>query len=68
MRLYAFDCLVLNGDNIMQKPLQSRFGVSSFYLRFVELTGSVYATGWLRPLTRVFSAILNGEIRLPSRE
>lgn len=46
MRLYAFDCLVLNGDNIMQKPLQSRFGVSSFYLRFVELTGSVYATGW----------------------
>lgn len=46
MRLYAFDCLVLNGDNIMQKPLQSRFGVSSSCLRFVVLTDSVYAIGW----------------------
>ncbi|WVR05003.1 hypothetical protein IAU60_002015 [Kwoniella sp. DSM 27419] len=26
LRFYAFDCLVLNGDNIMKKPLLSRYG------------------------------------------
>ncbi|KAK4689966.1 mRNA guanylyltransferase, partial [Tremellales sp. Uapishka_1] len=26
LRFYAFDCLVLNGENIMWKPLQSRYG------------------------------------------
>lgn len=28
MRYYAFDCLVLDGENIMQKPLVKRFAVS----------------------------------------
>lgn len=28
MRYYAFDCLVLNGENIMKKPLVKRFAVS----------------------------------------
>ncbi|EIW69489.1 hypothetical protein TREMEDRAFT_62350 [Tremella mesenterica DSM 1558] len=26
LRLYAFDCLVLNGENIMQKPMAKRYG------------------------------------------
>ncbi|OCF40157.1 mRNA guanylyltransferase [Kwoniella heveanensis CBS 569] len=26
LRFYAFDCLVLNGENIMKKPLLSRYG------------------------------------------
>lgn len=28
MRYYAFDLLVLNGENIMKKPLVKRFAVS----------------------------------------
>lgn len=28
LRFYAFDCLVINGENIMAKPLEKRFGVS----------------------------------------
>jgi hypothetical protein len=26
LRFYAFDCLVINGENIMSKPLEKRFG------------------------------------------
>ncbi|KAI9638508.1 putative mRNA guanylyltransferase [Dioszegia hungarica] len=26
LRFYAFDCLVLNGDKVVSKPIQSRFG------------------------------------------
>lgn len=28
LRYYAFDCLVINGENIMKKPLVKRFAVS----------------------------------------
>jgi mRNA guanylyltransferase len=31
LRFYAFDCLVLNGENIMSKPLVKRYAVSPFH-------------------------------------
>lgn len=27
MRLYTFDCIVFNGENLFHKPLSSRYGV-----------------------------------------
>lgn len=28
LRFYGFDCLVIQGENLMQKNLKSRYGVS----------------------------------------
>lgn len=48
MRYYAFDCLVLNGENIMKKPLVKRFAVSLARLDD-ELTISASGSGsWRR--------------------
>ena len=43
LRYYAFDCLVLGGENIMRKPLDKRYAVSCTLSQ--KLTGSGYASG-----------------------
>lgn len=70
MRLYAFDCLVIHGENIMRKPLQSRFGVgrSVSFAVSAGLMDSGYETGWSRLSTRVYGIIQSGRASLRLRE